>query len=200
MVATYYEQIRALVAGGVDILLPETSFDTLVLKACLFAIDKYFADHQHAPAGDGLRAPSSKAAVHSLARPSEAFYTSIAHFDALSVGSTAPSASSRSRPYVEKLRRCARTRSVAIPMPGCPTAWAVSSAIAMARRADAGRVCPQWLDQHRRRLLRHHAGMDCRHRAGPSKASNRARCPNCRSGRITAAPNSWWSGLKPISS
>ena len=28
--------------GGVDILLPETSFDTLVLKACLFAIDTYF--------------------------------------------------------------------------------------------------------------------------------------------------------------
>ena len=39
MVATYKEQIRALIAGGVDILLPETSFDTLVLKACLFAID-----------------------------------------------------------------------------------------------------------------------------------------------------------------
>src|SRR5207253_2163674 len=44
MVAVYYEQIAALVAGGVDILLPETSFDTLVLKACLFAIDKFFAD------------------------------------------------------------------------------------------------------------------------------------------------------------
>ena len=37
--ANYYEQIEALVAGGVDILLPETAFDTLVLKACLFAID-----------------------------------------------------------------------------------------------------------------------------------------------------------------
>ena len=39
MVASYLEQIRALVAGGVDILLSETSFDTLVMKACLFAID-----------------------------------------------------------------------------------------------------------------------------------------------------------------
>ncbi len=44
MVATYNEQIRALVAGGVDILLPETAFDTLVLKACLFAIDKFFEE------------------------------------------------------------------------------------------------------------------------------------------------------------
>src|SRR5437588_5522720 len=45
LVEVYYEQIAGLVAGGVDILLPETSFDTLVMKACLFAIDKYFTDH-----------------------------------------------------------------------------------------------------------------------------------------------------------
>ena len=45
MVDNYYEQIDALVEGGVDMLLAETAFDTLVLKACLFAIDKYFDDH-----------------------------------------------------------------------------------------------------------------------------------------------------------
>ena len=44
MVATYYEQIAALVEGGVDILLAETAFDTLVLKACLFAIEKFFEE------------------------------------------------------------------------------------------------------------------------------------------------------------
>ncbi|MFQ5734771.1 MAG: homocysteine S-methyltransferase family protein [Planctomycetaceae bacterium] len=38
MVASYAEQIRGLMDGGVDILLPETSFDTLNMKACLFAI------------------------------------------------------------------------------------------------------------------------------------------------------------------
>ena len=42
MVATYYEQVEALVEGGVDLLLCETAFDTLVMKACLFAIDQYF--------------------------------------------------------------------------------------------------------------------------------------------------------------
>src|SRR3954463_14814101 len=42
MVENYYEQVRALVEAGADLLLPETSFDTLVLKACLFAISKYF--------------------------------------------------------------------------------------------------------------------------------------------------------------
>jgi 5-methyltetrahydrofolate--homocysteine methyltransferase len=44
MVANYKTQIRALVEGGVDLLLPETSFDTLVLKACLFAIDAFFEE------------------------------------------------------------------------------------------------------------------------------------------------------------
>ena len=42
LVAAYYEQAEALVDGGVDILLAETVFDTLNLKACLFAIDDLF--------------------------------------------------------------------------------------------------------------------------------------------------------------
>ena len=41
-VGAYAEQMRGLVDGGVDLLLCETSFDTLVLKAALFAIQKYF--------------------------------------------------------------------------------------------------------------------------------------------------------------
>ena len=42
LVETYGEQIRGLIDGGVDLLLPETTFDTLNLKACLFAIEKLF--------------------------------------------------------------------------------------------------------------------------------------------------------------
>ena len=44
LVAAYYEQARGLLDGGVDLLLPETAFDTLNLKAALFAIQKLFAD------------------------------------------------------------------------------------------------------------------------------------------------------------
>src|SRR5438445_2763161 len=50
IVASYTEQIAGLMAGGVDLLLAETSFDTLVFKACLFAIDQFFADQ-------GIRVP-----------------------------------------------------------------------------------------------------------------------------------------------
>ena len=54
MVATYKEQVRALIEAGVDILLPETSFDTLVLKACLFAIDEVFEELGTRLPGDDL--------------------------------------------------------------------------------------------------------------------------------------------------
>ena len=40
LVDAYYEQVVALVEGGVDILLPDY-FDTLNLKAALFAIMKF---------------------------------------------------------------------------------------------------------------------------------------------------------------
>ncbi len=39
LVAAYDEAARALLAGGADLLLVETVFDTLNAKAALFAID-----------------------------------------------------------------------------------------------------------------------------------------------------------------
>ena len=73
------------VESGADILLPETSFDTLVMKACLFAIDKYFED-------SGNRVPVMvsgtifKEGQRTLSGQTvEAFYHSVSHFDAMSV-------------------------------------------------------------------------------------------------------------------
>ncbi|HUE38395.1 MAG TPA: homocysteine S-methyltransferase family protein, partial [Candidatus Binatia bacterium] len=40
----YAEQVRGLVDGGVDLLLPETSFDTANLKAAIFAIEQVFEE------------------------------------------------------------------------------------------------------------------------------------------------------------
>ena len=40
--AAYYEQTKALVEGGSDVILVETIFDTLNAKAALFAVDEYF--------------------------------------------------------------------------------------------------------------------------------------------------------------
>src|SRR5205085_9862983 len=42
--ASYTEQIKGLVDGGVDILLIETIFDTLNAKGAIYAAKKYFRD------------------------------------------------------------------------------------------------------------------------------------------------------------
>ena len=47
LVTAYYDQVRGLVDGGVDLLLVETIFDTLNAKAAFFAIDKSFDDRRY---------------------------------------------------------------------------------------------------------------------------------------------------------
>ena len=42
VVNAYYEQVKGLVDGGVDLLLVETIFDTLNAKGAIYAIKKYF--------------------------------------------------------------------------------------------------------------------------------------------------------------
>jgi 5-methyltetrahydrofolate--homocysteine methyltransferase len=78
MVANYKEQIAALVEAGVDILLPETAFDTLVMKACLFALEEYFEE-----TGNRLPVMISGTIFDNGATLSaqevEAFYLSVSH-------------------------------------------------------------------------------------------------------------------------
>ena len=59
------EQVDGLVDGGVDLLLAETVFDTLVVKACLFAIDNVF-DVAASAAGDGFGHDSDRSGPHAL--------------------------------------------------------------------------------------------------------------------------------------
>ena len=43
----YREQAIALIEGGVDLLLLETSFDTLNMKAGIYALESYFLSLIH---------------------------------------------------------------------------------------------------------------------------------------------------------
>jgi 5-methyltetrahydrofolate--homocysteine methyltransferase len=119
MVAVYTEQIRALVAGGVDILIPETSFDTLVMKACLFAISGFFEE-------TGTRLPVMISGTifengRTLsAQPVEAFYYSVSHFDALSVGLNCAVGVDLMRGSIESLSSICRTRVSCHPNAGMP--------------------------------------------------------------------------------
>ncbi|HJT35112.1 MAG TPA: methionine synthase, partial [Pirellulales bacterium] len=122
MVETYYEQVDALVEGGVDLLLPETAFDTLVLKACLFAIDKYFEEHN-------VRLPVMASFTifqggRTLsAQTVEACWTSIAHADLLCVGMNCALGPEHMRPYVEELAQIAPVFVSCYPNAGLPNAF-----------------------------------------------------------------------------
>ena len=50
----YAQQVRALIAGGVDLLLVETIFDSLNAKAALVAIREVFDRGRQGTAGDDL--------------------------------------------------------------------------------------------------------------------------------------------------
>jgi 5-methyltetrahydrofolate--homocysteine methyltransferase len=117
----YYEQVQALMESGVDLLLCGTTFDTLNLKAALFAIEKYFAD-------TGTRVPVM-ASVTFLQEGSdrtltgqtaEAFWISISHANLLSVGVNCSLGPPAMRPEVEELSHLAPIFTSCYPNAGLP--------------------------------------------------------------------------------
>ncbi|MEO8032806.1 MAG: methionine synthase [Acidobacteriota bacterium] len=122
LVDAYYEQVRGLVDGGVDLLLPETVFDTLNLKAALFAIEKFFDDH-------GVRLPVmisvtiTDASGRTLSGQTvEAFWNSVSHARVLSVGINCALGAKEMRPYVEELASIAPVYLTCYPNAGLPNA------------------------------------------------------------------------------
>jgi 5-methyltetrahydrofolate--homocysteine methyltransferase len=119
MAAAYTDQIHGLVTGGVDLLTVETSFDTLNLKSCLFAIDRYFSEHDvRLPVMvsftifDGGRTLTAQSV--------EACWTSIRHFDMLSVGINCALGADAMRPYIESLAAIAPVYLSCYPNAGLP--------------------------------------------------------------------------------
>ncbi|HEX2833720.1 MAG TPA: methionine synthase [Thermoanaerobaculia bacterium] len=122
LVDAYYEQVRGLVDGGVDILLPETTFDTLNLKAALFAIQKYFAD-------TGITLPViasitiTDAAGRTLSGQTvEACWNSISHAPLLAVGVNCALGAEEMRAHVEELAKLAPIYISCYPNAGLPNA------------------------------------------------------------------------------
>jgi 5-methyltetrahydrofolate--homocysteine methyltransferase len=82
----YYEQAKALVEGGVDVLLVETCNDTLTVKSALIAIEKLKREL-------GLQIPvmvsgtiEKNGGAMLAGQPADAFCASISHADLLSIG------------------------------------------------------------------------------------------------------------------
>jgi 5-methyltetrahydrofolate--homocysteine methyltransferase len=120
MVDSYGEQVAALIEAGVDLLLPETFIDTLNLKACLFAIDRYCQEHGvYVPImasgtfGDG-------GATFVSGQSIEAFWNAIAHIPLLTVGMNCALGPQTMRPHIEELAKVATVRTHSYPNAGLP--------------------------------------------------------------------------------
>ena len=103
--AAYAEQVRGLLDGGVDVLLAETIFDTLNLKACLFAIDEVFEERKARAAGDDVGDDHrQERAARCRVRPSMRSGSSVAHARPFSVGINCALGAAEMRPYLARAR------------------------------------------------------------------------------------------------
>jgi len=105
--SAYYDQTRALVEGGSDVLLVETIFDTLNAKAALFAIDEYFA-----ASGERLPIIISGTVTDASGRilsgqTVTAFWHSVRHAQPLAIGLNCALGAALMRPYIQELNRVA---------------------------------------------------------------------------------------------
>jgi len=120
LVTAYTEQIRGLVDGGADILMPETTFDTLNLKACLFAIEQFFDERQiELPVMVSVTITDQSGRTLS-GQTVEAFWNSISHARIFSVGINCALGADLMRPYVEELSRIAPVYISCHPNAGLP--------------------------------------------------------------------------------
>lgn len=122
-VEAYYEQIKGLVAGGVDVLLIETIFDTLNAKAAIYAVKKYFRDAKRPELPVMISGTITDASGRTLSGQTlEAFYTSIMHAKPLSVGLNCALGAQEMRPHIEELSSIASCYVSAYPNAGLPNA------------------------------------------------------------------------------
>ncbi len=116
----YLQQAKALIEGGVDILLIETVFDTLNAKAALFAIDELFEelDMDYPVMLSGTITDASGRTLSG--QTTEAFLISVEHFPLLSVGLNCALGAAQLRPYLQTLSEKAPFAVSAHPNAGLP--------------------------------------------------------------------------------
>jgi 5-methyltetrahydrofolate--homocysteine methyltransferase len=119
----YGEQVRALIDGGVDVLLIETIFDTLNAKAAIVAAHETFD-------ALGVEIPlmlsvtiTDKSGRTLSGQTIEAFWISVAHARPLSVGINCALGATEMRPFLQDLATVASVPVTAYPNAGLPNAF-----------------------------------------------------------------------------
>src|SRR6202161_3607793 len=118
--AAYTQQVRALIAGGADLLLVETIFDSLNAKAALVAIREVFDK-------DGKQLPVMISAAVGRggetmisAQTTEAFWNAVRHVKPLSVGLNCSLGPDLMYPFLEELSEKADVAISCYPNAGLP--------------------------------------------------------------------------------
>ncbi len=190
LVAAYAGQIDALLAGGVDLLLPETTFDTLNLKACLFAVEECFERL-------GRRVPviasvtiTDRSGRTLSGQTLAAFCASIGHADLFAVAINCALGPELMRPHVEELAAiCSNPNGLLPERRPAQRVWPIRGDPG----ADGGRTRPVRrirLAEPRGRLLRDHAG------AHPGDRPGRFGAPAAQASHLP--PEARYSGLEPL--
>lgn len=116
----YADQAKALLEGGVDLLMVETIFDTLNAKAAIAAITEIFEEC-------GKRVPliisgtvTDRSGRILSGQTVEAFLISIAHAKPMVVGLNCALGPREMEPYIEELARGASRYTIAYPNAGLP--------------------------------------------------------------------------------
>ncbi len=116
----YAEQVRALIAGGVDVLLVETIFDSLNAKAALVAIREVFDQ-------DGKELPVMISAAVGRggetmisAQTVEAFWDAVEHINPLSIGLNCSLGPDLMYPFLEELAQKSTAAISCYPNAGLP--------------------------------------------------------------------------------
>jgi 5-methyltetrahydrofolate--homocysteine methyltransferase len=123
--AAYAHQVRALIAGGVDLLLVETIFDSLNAKAALVAIrevfdeDGFAAQHKELPVMISAAVGRGGETLIS-AQTTEAFWNAVQHVKPLSVGLNCSLGPDLMYPFLEELSDKADVAISCYPNAGLP--------------------------------------------------------------------------------
>jgi len=120
LVDAYYDATRGLVNGGADTLLIETIFDTLNAKAAIFAVKKYFDDHDIEYPIMISGTITDKSGRTLSGQTTEAFYNALNHADPISIGLNCALGAGDLRAYVKELSNISTCAISAHPNAGLP--------------------------------------------------------------------------------
>ena len=141
----YKEQAKALIDGGVDLILIETIFDTLNAKAALFAVDELMEElgKSYPVMISGTITDASGRTLSG--QTTEAFLISMQHAPLLSIGLNCALGASALRPYLQVLAQKAPFYVSAYPNAGLPNEMGQYDESPKAMAAQVEEFCKEGL-------------------------------------------------------